>query len=118
MREILYKAQRKDTREWVEGFPYYGDYSGAFILQNKPVKRRNARTGTITLGDEVVPIEVDGNTYCQYTGKKDKQGNKIFDRDIVIHKYMVGRGKEKSEIIIVQWVDYQYPIVDYDTGLE
>lgn len=96
MREILYKAQRKDTGEWVEGFPYFGDYSGAFILQNKAVKRRNARTGTITLGDEVVPIEVDGSTYCQYTGKTDTNGTMAYELDKIYDPH-------ENRIFTIKW---------------
>ena len=67
MREILFKAKRLSDGAWVEGFPYWGEYSGAFILQNKTYSRRNARTFEISMGDNVVPIEVDPSTVCQYT---------------------------------------------------
>lgn len=82
-REILFKAKRLSDGEWVGGFPYWGEFSGAFILQNKAYSRRDARTGEILLGDDVVPIEVDPSTICEYTGLTDKNGKKVFVGDIV-----------------------------------
>lgn len=82
-REVLFKAKRLSDGEWVGGFPYWGEFSGAFILQNKAYRRRNARTGEILLGDDVVPIEVAPSTICEYTGLTDKNGKKVFVGDIV-----------------------------------
>lgn len=102
MREILFKAKRLSDGEWVEGFPYWGEYSGAFILQNKAYRRRNARTGEILMGDDIVPIEVDPSTVCEYTGLTDKNGKKIFEGDVVRVKYR-DCGEDQKEITTVNW---------------
>lgn len=96
MREILFKAKRLSDGAWVEGFPYWGEYSGAFILQNKTYSRRNARTFEISMGDNVVPIEVDPSTVCQYTGLKDKNGKRIFEGDNVYDPH-------ENSIYTVEW---------------
>ena len=66
MREILFKGKRKDNDEWVEG-----DF----------VRLKD--------GDRVIPCiygygKVIHETVCEYTGKLDRNGKKIFENDICL----------------------------------
>lgn len=72
MREILFRAKRKDNGEWVEG-----DLS--YIVHDKE------RMYVFPFGglDSADRYEVAPETLCQYTGKTDEDGNKIFEGDIV-----------------------------------
>lgn len=77
-REILFKAKRKDNGEWVEG--YYRadpDLDGYFIC--------GWEYGYSENGIEREPFdeEVYPSTICQYTGLTDKNGQKIWENDIV-----------------------------------
>lgn len=70
----LCKAKRKDNGEWVIGFYAYINkkhyiYTGQLI-----------RSGLYDIAER---FEVDPSTICQCTGLRDKNGNLIWENDIV-----------------------------------
>ena len=91
MREILFRAKRKDNGEWIYG--YYstttlgrcGSFHVAPVI-NEPFTE--PFTGTW--------YEIDIETLCEYTGLKDKNGTKIFEGDIC-------RNCKTGEIVSVKW---------------
>lgn len=87
-REILFKAKRVDTGEWVEG--YYCIY---------PIIRFPGDCVIITnSGHELKYIEVIPETVSQFTGKIDDEKSNIFENQFV----MLDCGEEEW-IALVEW---------------
>nr|DAH80334.1 MAG TPA: YopX protein [Caudoviricetes sp.] len=79
MREILFKAKSVEYGKWLEGYylkkyDFLGKEVHFIFLEYRPNAWRC--------------IEVNPDTICQFTGLCDKNGNKIWENDII--KYHFG----------------------------
>lgn len=100
MRQILFKAKSIATGEWVEGYLYKK------YFQELPHDRFAIEYKTTGSEYEWTPkymvAEIDPNTICQYTELSDKNGNKIWENDI-LSVFLIGKNKEEKENCIVRF---------------
>ncbi|MCR5075089.1 MAG: YopX family protein [Ruminococcus sp.] len=87
MREILFRAKRKATNEWVFGY-FANEYDDFQIYVQPQIITRSGRE------------YVNENTLGQFTGLTDKNGVKIFEGDLV-----KGTAYSGKFVGVIVWID-------------
>ena len=102
-REILFKAKYVDTGEWVEGsLVHYKAGKKHFIITDNDFQW--GMYGSYSYDGDFT--EIDETTICQYTGLTDKNGNKIWENDVL----KIARTSDSIG-------EYYYPPLDYPANV-
>lgn len=123
MREILFKAKRKGNGKWVEGY-YYKMSETTYCFkedyERKPVSEHHyilqERMTDWGLPNQIVQIEIDSETLCQFTGLCDKNGKKVWENDILMahldESYPEDATYETVEWNVAGWVTHETDSTD------
>ena len=94
-REILFRGFNEKNSKWLYGY-YFVNRGEHFVADDE------IQTSPLTHWTD---LEVDPNTIGQYTGVKDKNGNKIFEGDVVSYRTYDGFCRKRQYEGVVEWTN-------------